>query len=332
MSTTPNCSVSYNREHVLQRKLFRGTGSTCRFCPHNYAESWEKEYYANIQSHFNARHRNTSPELCSDFYSTCGMVFETYRSALKHICHGHCFMCSGCNEYFESYWSFNRLFKSDHRKNGQHCSKATRVLVKVTPEIQSRLNAKRAAYSLRTKDASELQQDTNCNEDKECQVCKKIFFEVKKRLPINEKELPFTCYGCKTKPGKAEIKIKEEVDDPFANPAVQEILNNNLLEMKALRGEIDIKQEPLEVEEIVKESHYNQARSLKKQFKEDWYLCAHCDKLLLEGDKSVDDHMVDHTDHFRINPAWWYSRFSLEIPDLRNNEEFKHFIDNENQE
>lgn len=90
------------------------------------------------------------------------------------------------------------------------------------------------------------------NEDKECQVCEQVFYRMKRYLPANEKDLPFTCFDCR----RAVVKVKkDEPDDPFLNPHVQEVLNSHLnaevsdsSTSENIKEEIkdEIKEEPLD--------------------------------------------------------------------------------------
>lgn len=111
-----------------------------------------------------------------------------------------------------------------------------------------------------------------------------------------------------------------------------EQVEDEITDQVSTDGGIEIKNEPLEVEEIPGVSHYNQKQSLWKQLgakqnKDEWFLCVDCDKLLLEADNSMDEHFTKYADHFRINPAWWYSRFRLYIPDIRQSKKHRQYFD-----
>ena len=70
-------------------------------------------------------------------------------------------------------------------------------------------------------------------------------------------------------------------------------------------------------------SHYDRNRSLWKLFDHkqdfpDWFVCLECKphKILKDSDRSVEKHFEDFSEHYQINPAWFYLRFDLKIHDF----------------
>ena len=67
-------------------------------------------------------------------------------------------------------------------------------------------------------------------------------------------------------------------------------------------------------------SNYDKQRSSwkelgQKQDIEEWFVCVDCipHKILKVDDQSMDEHFVENADHYRINPAWLYSKFKLYV-------------------
>ena len=128
-----------------------------------------------------------------------------------------------------------------------------------------------------------------------------------------------------------------EVDGPETKTDIKgNVAFKNDIDFKSDDIKIDIKEEPLEAANDVKVdekdyfSEYDQHRSLwkelgHKQEKNEWFVCLDCEphKILKETDDSMDEHFNEFGDHYRINPAWWYSKFNLYIPDLSRKNKFK---------
>ena len=77
-------------------------------------------------------------------------------------------------------------------------------------------------------------------------------------------------------------------------------------------------------------SNYDRKRSLwkemgQKQSSEEWFVCVDCvlHKILKENDSTMEKHFEDNDNHFKINPAWWYSKFQLDIPDIAKQNKYK---------
>ncbi len=93
--------------------------------------------------------------------------------------------------------------------------------------------------------------------------------------------------------------------------------------------------EPSSSFEMPHESHYERSRSMWKELKqhppeEEWFLCIDCQpyKILFESDGSIDQHCNDFKDHYRMYPAWWYLRFSLDVPDIAKSKKYEKFFKN----
>ena len=77
-------------------------------------------------------------------------------------------------------------------------------------------------------------------------------------------------------------------------------------------------------------SNYDKQRSSwkelgQKQDIEEWFVCVDCTphKILKVDDQSMDEHFVENADHYRINPAWLYSKFKLYVPDIAKQKKYQ---------
>ena len=77
-------------------------------------------------------------------------------------------------------------------------------------------------------------------------------------------------------------------------------------------------------------SNYDKQRSSwkelgQKQDIEEWFVCVDCipHKILKVDDQSMDEHFVENADHYRINPAWLYSKFKLYVPDIAKQKKYQ---------
>ena len=80
-------------------------------------------------------------------------------------------------------------------------------------------------------------------------------------------------------------------------------------------------------------SNYDRKRSFWKELgqkpdREEWFVCVDCipHKILRENDQSMEKHFADNADHYRINPAWWYSKFKLYVPDIAKKRKYLNVI------
>lgn len=101
---------------------------------------------------------------------------------------------------------------------------------------------------------------------------------------------------------------------------------------------MDIKEEPLsrdfddDHEEYT--SSYDRERSMWKILKRakpqhEWFVCIDCDplRILQIHDGSLDGHMKEYENHYRIDPAWLYSKLELNLKDLRMTTEYHDMIE-----
>ena len=77
-------------------------------------------------------------------------------------------------------------------------------------------------------------------------------------------------------------------------------------------------------------SNYDKQRSSWKELGQkpdiqEWFVCVDCipHKILKVDDQSMDEHFVENADHYRINPAWLYSKFKLYVPDIAKQKKYQ---------
>lgn len=77
-------------------------------------------------------------------------------------------------------------------------------------------------------------------------------------------------------------------------------------------------------------SNYDKQRSSWKELGqkpdiEEWFVCVDCipHKILKVDDQSMEEHFVENADHYRINPAWLYSKFKLYVPDIAKQKQYQ---------
>ena len=87
------------------------------------------------------------------------------------------------------------------------------------------------------------------------------------------------------------------------------------------------------VDKPVYASNYDKNQSLwkvlgEKQDIPEWSICLDCvpHKILKDSDESMDKHFAENPEHYQINPAWFYLKFSLYVSDIAKQQKYKGII------